>query len=62
MYLEKAKNFIEISKFNKLFQLLKSIHIYQSAFSTLICMLMKQNLDNVVSKDSPVNSLCQALR
>ena len=37
------------------FQLLKSIRILHGAFSTLIRMLIKQNVNNDVDKDSCIN-------
>ena len=43
----------QIAQLNQLFQLLHLVHIYGHGFYELSRMLMRKNVDNDVSKDSP---------
>ena len=47
----------QISQLNKIFQLLHLVHIYGHGFYELSRMLMRKNVDNDVSKDSPIFGL-----
>ena len=44
----------QIAQLNQLFQLLLSVHIYGHGFYDLSRMLMRKNVNNDVSKDSPM--------
>ena len=44
----------QIAQLNHLFQLLHLVHIYTHGFYELIRMLMRKNLNNDVSKGSPI--------
>ena len=44
----------QISQLNKIFQLLHLVHIYGHGFYELSRMLMRKNVNNDVSKDSPI--------
>ena len=46
----------QIAQLNQLFQLLHLVHIYGHSFYELSCMLMKKNVNNDVSKDSPIGN------
>ena len=46
----------QISRLNQLFQLLHSVHIYGHGFYDLSRMLMRKNVNNDASKDSPVGN------
>ena len=43
-----------IAQLNQLFQLLHLVHIYGHGFYELSRMLMRKNVNNDVSKDSPI--------
>ena len=47
----------QIAQLNQLFQLLPLVHIYGHGFYELSGMLMRKNVNNDVSKDSPIG--CQ---
>ena len=44
----------QIAQLNQLFQLLHLVHIYGHGFFELGCMLGRKNVNNDVSKDSPI--------
>ena len=44
----------QIAQLNQLFQLLHLVHIYGHGFYELSRMLMRKNVNNDVSKDSPI--------
>ena len=44
----------QIAQLNQLFQVLYLIHIYGHGFCELSRMLMRKNVNNDVSKDSPI--------
>ena len=44
----------QIAQLNQLFQLLPLVHIYGHRFYELSGMLMRKNVNNDVSKDSPI--------
>ena len=44
----------QIAQLNQLFQVLHLIHIYGHGFCELSRMLMRKNVNNDVSKDSPI--------
>ena len=46
----------QIAQLNQLFQLLHLVHIYGHGFYELSRMLMRKNVNNDVSKDSPIGS------
>ena len=46
----------QIAQLNQLFQLLHLVHIYGHGFFELGCMLGRKNVNNDVSKDSPIAS------
>ena len=45
----------QIAQLNQLFQLLHLVHIYGHGFYELSRMLMRKNVKNDVSKDSPIH-------
>ena len=45
----------QIAQLNQLFQLLDLAHIYGHCFFQVSRMLMSKNVDNDVSKDSPID-------
>ena len=45
----------QIAQLNQLFQLLHLVHIYGHGFYELSRMLMRKNVNNDVSKDSPID-------
>ena len=47
----------QIAQLNQLFQLWHLVHIYGHGFYELSRMLMRQNVNNDVSKDSPIGIL-----
>ena len=44
----------QIAQLNQLLQLLHLVHLYSHGFYELSRMLMRKNVDNDVSKDSPL--------
>ena len=44
----------QIAKVNQFFPVLNLVHIYGHGFYELSCMLMRNNVNNDVSKDSPI--------
>ena len=46
----------QIAQLNQLFQLLHLAHIYDNCFYLLSHMLMSKNVNNDVSKDSPIEA------
>ena len=46
----------QIAQLNQLFQLLHLVHIYGHGFYELSGMLIRKNVNNVVSKDSPMET------
>ena len=46
----------QIAQLTQLFQLLHLVHIHGHGLYELSCMLMRKNVNNGVSKDSPVHS------
>ena len=46
----------QIARINQLFQLFHLVHIYGHGFYDLSCMMMRKNVNNDVSKDSPVGN------
>ena len=44
----------QIAQLNQLFQLLPLVHIYRHSFHELSRMLMRKNVNNNVSKASPI--------
>ena len=46
----------QIAQLNQVFQLLHSVHIYGQGFYELSRMLMRKNVNNDISKDSPLDS------
>ena len=46
----------QIAQLNQLFQLLHLVHIYGHGFYELSRKLMRENVNNNVSKDSPIGS------
>ena len=48
---------LKIAQLNQLFQLLHLVYIYGRGFDELTRMLMRKNVNNDVSKDSPIVSL-----
>ena len=44
----------QIAQLNQLFQLLHLLHIYGHGFCELSHMLMRENVNNDVNKDSPI--------
>ena len=46
----------QIAQLNQLFQLLHLVHIYDHGFYDLSGMLMSKNVNNDVSKDSPIGN------
>ena len=44
----------QIAQLNQLFQLLPLVHIYGHGFYELSGMLMRKNVNNDVSKESPI--------
>ena len=44
----------QIAKVNQSFPVLNLVHIYGHGFYELSCMLMRNNVNNDVSKDSPI--------
>ena len=46
----------QIAQLNQLFQLLHLVHIYGHGFYELSGMLTRKNVNNVVSKDSPMET------
>ena len=44
----------QITQLNQLFQLLHLVHIYDYGFYELSGMLMRKNVNNDASKDSPI--------
>ena len=51
--LQRAK-IVQIAQVNQLFQLLHLVHIYGYGFYELSRMLMRKNVNNDASKDSPI--------
>ena len=47
----------QIAQLNQLFQHLHLVPIYGHSFYELRCMLMRKNVNNDVSKDSPIFTL-----
>ena len=47
----------QIAQLNQIFQLLLLVHIYGLGFYELSHILMRKNVNNDVSKDSPIVSL-----
>ena len=47
----------QIAQLNQLFQLLHLVHIYGHGFYELSRMLLRKNVNNDVSKDSPIGAL-----
>ena len=47
-----------IVQVNQLFQLLNLVRIYSHGFFELSRMLMRKNVNNYVSKDSPIRGCC----
>ena len=45
----------QIAQLNQLFQLLPLVHIHEHGFHELSRMLTRKDLNNDVSKDSPIN-------
>ena len=45
----------QIAQFNQIFHLLHLVYIYSHGFFELSRMLMRKNVNNDVSKDSPIN-------
>ena len=52
----KELKILQITQLNQLFQLLHLVHIYGHGFYELSRMLMRKNVNNDVSKDSPIES------
>ena len=50
----KELKIVQIAQLNQLFQLLHLVHIYGYGFYELSGMLMRKNVNNDVSKDSPI--------
>ena len=50
----KELKIVQIAQLNQLFQLLNLVHIYGHGFYELSHMLMRKNVNNDVSKDSPI--------
>jgi len=46
----------QITQLNQLFQILQLAHIYGHCFYLVSRMLVSKNVNNDVSKDSPINS------
>ena len=46
----------QIAQLNQLCQLLPLVHIYGHGFNELSRMVMRKNVNNNVSKDSPIGS------
>ena len=46
----------QIAQLNQLFQLLHLVHIYGHGFYELSRMLMRNNVNNEVGKDSPIGT------
>ena len=53
----KEPKIAQIAQLNQLFQLLHLAHIYGHCFYYVSRMLMSKNVNNDVSKDSPIGSL-----
>ena len=49
----------QIAQLNQLFQLLRLAHIYGHCFFKVSRMLMSKNVNNDVSKDSPIPKVIQ---
>ena len=47
----------QIAQLNQFFQLLHLVHIYGQGFYELRRMLMRKNVNNDVSKDSPIENI-----
>ena len=47
----------QIAHLNQLFQLLHLVYIYGHGFYELSCLLVRKNVNNDVSKDSPIRRL-----
>ena len=54
----KEMKITQIAQRNQLFQLLHLVHIYGHGFFELSLMLMRKNVNNDVSKDSPISMRC----
>ena len=50
----KELNIVQIAQLYQLFRLLHLIHIYSQGFYELSRMLLRKNVNNDVSKDSPI--------
>ena len=57
----KEMKIAQIAHLNQLFQLLHLVYIYGHGFYELSCMLMRKNVNNDVSKDSPLSRLNEIL-
>ena len=53
----KERKIAQIAQLNQFFQLLHLVHIYGHGFYELSRMLMRKNLNNDVSKDSPIENI-----
>ena len=50
----KELKIVQIAQLNQLFQLFYLVHIYRHSFYELSRMIMRKNVNNDVSKDSPI--------
>ena len=57
----KEMKIAQIAHLNQLFPLLHLVYIYGHGFYELSCMLMRKNVNNDVSKDSPLSRLNEIL-
>ena len=58
---DKKLKIAQIAHLNQLFPLLHLVYIYGHGFYELSCMLMRKNVNNDVSKDSPLSRLNEIL-